>query len=76
MTDRRVKSSKQEVRIVYINWRNEKGTRNIVPLEIWYGSTEWHKDEQWLLKAIDVEKKAERDFALKDIQSWNQVAKV
>jgi hypothetical protein len=38
-----------------------------VPLAPWYGSTEWHPEPQWLLKARDVAKGAERDFAIKDI---------
>ena len=55
------------VRIGYTNWRGEKGDRNILPLEVWHGATQWHPEEQWLLRAFDVEKQAERDFALKDI---------
>ncbi len=62
--------SDQIVEIVYTNWRGETAKRSIKPLEIWFGSTQWHKEEQWLLKAIDIGKNAERDFALKDIKDW------
>jgi hypothetical protein len=34
---------------------------------MWYGHTEYHKEDQWLLKALDLDKNAERDFAVKDI---------
>jgi len=61
---------KQQVKILYTNWRGEKAWRTIVPIEIWFGSTEWHKEAQWLLKAVDIEKDAHRDFALKDIERW------
>jgi predicted DNA-binding transcriptional regulator YafY len=59
------------VSIKYTNWRGETSIRSIVPLKIWFGSTEWHKDNQWLLKAFDIDKDAERDFTLSDIQNWN-----
>lgn len=39
----------------------------IEPIKIWYGSTRWHPDEQWLLKAIDIDKGEERDFAMTQI---------
>ncbi len=51
----------------YTNWEGKTAVRKIQPIEIWYGKTEWHPEEQWFLKAIDVEKDAERNFALKDI---------
>lgn len=61
---------KKVVRILYKNYRGEIGYRNIIPEKIWFGSTEWHNEEQWLLDAHDVEKKALRNFAMKDIQEW------
>lgn len=56
----------QAVALTYTNWRGETSERTILPFSIWYGSTDWHPEPQWLLKAIDMEKGAERDFALKD----------
>lgn len=61
---------KVAIRIIYTNWRGETAERSIEPIKIWFGSTEWHKEKQWLLKATDLEKIAERDFALKDIKKW------
>lgn len=51
----------------YKNWKGEISLRKVVPQDIWFGSTEFHKEEQWLLTAIDVEKQANRDFAINDI---------
>ena len=63
-------NKKQIVKIIYTNYKGETAERTIIPLELWFGSTEYHKEEQWLLKAFDLEKKAERNFAVKDIKSW------
>ncbi len=63
-------ASKKQVRIIYTNWHGETAERTIQPIKIWFGSTEWHKEGQWLLKAIDVDRNVERDFALKDIKDW------
>lgn len=60
----------QMVSIVYTNYRGETSVRRIIPKRVWFGSTEWHPEEQWLLDAIDVEKEVERSFAMKDIRSW------
>lgn len=61
----------KQVRILYTNWKGETAYRNIIPMNIEYKSTEWHKEEQWILNAIDVDKNAERGFAVKDIKEWN-----
>lgn len=63
-------NTEKSVEIIYTNWQGETAKRLIKPLSIWFGSTQWHKENQWLLKALDVEKNAERDFALKDIREW------
>lgn len=51
------------VRIGYTNHRGEFAVRVITPVSVWYGETVWHPEPQWFLKALDVEKQAERDFA-------------
>jgi len=58
------------IHILYKNWKNEVTERHIEPIQIWYGSTEWHKEDQWLLKALDLDKNEERHFALKDVIEW------
>ena len=70
MTKSDAESKRTQLRIEYTNWRGETSVRTIVPLNIWFGSTEWHPVEQWLMRAVDIEKDAERDFALTDIKKW------
>ena len=52
----------------YKNWLGKISKRKVIPYEVWYGITEFHKKEQWLLRAFDTDKNAERNFALKDIK--------
>lgn len=52
------------VAVVYTNWRGETAEREIRPKRMWFGSTEWHPEPQWLITAVDVQKGVERDFAL------------
>lgn len=60
----------ETVKIVYTNWKGETAERIIKPIELWFGTTEYHPEAQWLLRALDVEKNDERNFALKDIHDW------
>lgn len=54
-------------RVTYTNYKGETRNRVIIPINLWYGSTEYHKEPQWLYQALDVEKNQVRDFALKDL---------
>ena len=58
------------VTIVYTNYRGETAVRKILPKTLFFGSTEYHPEPQWLLTAQDLEKNAERTFAVKDIRAW------
>ena len=58
------------VTMVYTNYKGKTSVRKILPKEIFYGHTEWHPEDQWLLTAYDVVKEADRTFAMKDIRSW------
>ena len=61
---------KKQVKILYTNWKGETKYRNIIPKSIEFKSTEWHKQEHWILNALDVDKNADRAFAMKDIKEW------
>lgn len=50
----------------YRNWRGEVGTRRLRAIAFWHGSTEWHPKPGLMLKAVDLDKNAERDFAVAD----------
>lgn len=60
----------RKVVIRYTNYRGETADRKIIPKAIRFASTEWHPEPQWLLDAFDLDKNADRSFALKDIHSW------
>ncbi len=58
------------IKVVYKNYRDEVAERIIIPQKIFWGSTEWHKDEQWLLEVFDVERDTQRVYAMKDVIEW------
>jgi hypothetical protein len=53
----------------YKNWKGEVSQRRVIPLKVWFGVSKYHEADgaQWFLKAYDIDKQAERDFAMKDI---------
>lgn len=59
-----------EVAIDYTNWKGKRRWYLIKPLRLVHGSNEYHKEKQWLLEAFDVQEKAIRTFAMKDIHRW------
>ena len=61
---------KKKKKILYTNWKNETRYRLIKPISIEFKSTEWHKEKQWILNAVDIEKNAIRNFAMRDIKEW------
>jgi predicted DNA-binding transcriptional regulator YafY len=65
---------KQEVMIDYTNYRGERSVRRIRPLSIQFENSEWHPDTQWILHAVDVEKGKTREFAMRDIHSWEPIS--
>jgi hypothetical protein len=62
----------REVSILYKNWKGEVAWRRIVPLSINFESSQWHPVPQWIMRALDIDKEAERSFAIVDIQNWKQ----
>jgi hypothetical protein len=61
----------QQVKVRYRNYRGEVSERTIVPRSLYWGATEYHPHEQWLLSVWDVEKQAERTYAFKDILEFD-----
>ena len=59
--------TKGYLKFKYVNGKEKKTTRKVEPIKIWYGKTKWHPKNQWFLKATDLDKNGERDFAMKDI---------
>ena len=60
----------QDVVFTYTNYRGETRERRVRPIRMYFGSTEYHDDPQWLLVAKDLERDVERTFAMKDIKEW------
>ena len=56
----------RSMRFNYTNWRGEDSIRWVTPLSLRWGSSEWHPDPQWLMRAFDHDKGEEREFALRD----------
>ena len=44
------------IKVSYKNHRGETGTRRIIPLSIFFGLTNYHPEEQWLLRVWDLDK--------------------
>jgi hypothetical protein len=59
------------IRLDYTNHRGDRGTRLVRPIRVWHGRTDWHPEaDQWLLEAFDHDRKAVRNFAVRDIHNW------
>ena len=60
----------QPFKVRYKNWRGEVAVRTIIPQRVYWGSTEWHPQEQWLIEVLEVDKSILRVFAMVDVQEW------
>lgn len=58
------------VYIYYTNWKGETAWRPIIPISWEWTSNEWHPDKQWIMLAYDLDKKAERHFAMLGVSRW------
>ena len=58
------------VTFTYKNHRGETSVRLVCPIMIAFGSNEYHPDPQWLLHGWDIQKEAERTYAMKNIKDW------
>ena len=51
----------------YTNYRGEFGIRRVQMPHVYWGSTDWHPEPGWLMRAWDVDKELWRDFAVADM---------
>ena len=56
-----------ELSFVYKNYKNVVENRHVRPIKIYRGATMYHKEEQYLLQAFDIDRSEERHFAIADI---------
>jgi predicted DNA-binding transcriptional regulator YafY len=60
------------IQFTYTNYKGETEERHVKPLRraLWFGATLYHPALQWFLHGWDLDRNAERDFAVKDIEDW------
>lgn len=51
----------------YKNYKGDEGYRRVRPISIRFGTSEWHKEPQWLMLAYDTVNNKQREFAMMDI---------
>lgn len=51
----------------YTNYRGEKSRRNVSPISLRFGVSDYHEEPQFLLWAFDRDKNEFREFAVKDM---------
>lgn len=51
----------------YVSYRGETSHRHVLASEITFAATEWHAEPQWLLSGYDLDKRAARHFAMRDM---------
>jgi predicted DNA-binding transcriptional regulator YafY len=66
----------ERVSIFYVNYKGERDTRLINPISLYFGSTDYHPEKQWILHAWDYDRRDFREFAMKDIKQWMVVAEL
>lgn len=59
----------QAITFWYRNYKGEEGYRRVRPISIRFGTSEWHKEPQWLMLADDLVNNKQREFAMRGIQS-------
>lgn len=57
----------------YINYRGEASRRTARMINIKYGNTPYHPEDQFIFTAFDIEKNANRDFAMRDMRNITAV---
>ena len=62
----------KKIRFNYRNYKGNVSLRTVVPDRIYFGSTEQHKEEQWIMLAWDVDKEQDRAFAIRDIYGMEE----
>jgi len=63
-------AEEQVVAFQYTNHSGLAGMRRVVPERIWFGSTDWYREPQWLLEGYDCDRQATRCFAMRDISNF------
>ncbi len=57
----------------YVNYKGETSHRRAEYHSLRFGSSPWHQNTQWLIKAFDLAKSEYREFAWKDMTNVTEV---
>ena len=69
---RRVKDN-AEFSFNYISHTGKFSNRRVKATCLWYGKTEFHPDDQWLMDGVDMDKLEVRSFAVRDMSIPDEV---
>lgn len=61
-----MKTEQKPIIVDYINWNGKQALRKVIPTGVYWGSTKFHGEPQWLLTAICCRSGDEKTFALGD----------
>lgn len=66
-------SDDYEVEFTYTNWKGKTAIRRAIFTSLYWGSNEYHTEPQFLVHGYDLDKKAPRTYALRDISNLKNV---
>jgi hypothetical protein len=52
------------VSALYTNHKGDTGIRRFFPIRIYFGSTAWHREPQWILEVFDLDRLQRREYAM------------
>lgn len=58
------------MKFMYLNHRGVLSLRQVIRPQFFFGVTEYYPEEQWYVLALDLDRKAARTFAVKNIKSY------
>ena len=66
------KNTNEYLKFRYKNWKGEVSDRTVIPITILVKSSPYHNDGKpcWIMVAYDVNKMANRDFALSGVEQY------
>jgi predicted DNA-binding transcriptional regulator YafY len=63
---------RKEVNIDYTDYKGVRSLRRILPVRLDYGKNQWHKENQYMIVALDLDRDEIRTFSIKDIHKWTE----
>jgi predicted DNA-binding transcriptional regulator YafY len=60
--------TRRTITFTYTNYKGETDQRRVKPHNVSFEATEWHQEPQPLLEAYDLDRRAMRMFAMRDMK--------